>query len=145
MAKKRNRHEIIRRVIREKAIRTQADLVKELSRQNFKVTQATVSRDVNQLGLVKMPSDSGKSIYILAEDKHLRRMCEDLVNNAQRSGALVVVATTPGGAQSVASAIDLAKWDETLGTIAGDDTILVVARGEKEAKVIVERINKLTK
>ncbi|MCK4777886.1 MAG: hypothetical protein KAS39_05860, partial [Actinomycetia bacterium] len=100
---------------------------------------------VNQLGLVKMPSDSGKSIYILAEDKHLRRMCEDLVNDAQRSGALVVVATTPGGAQSVASAIDLAKWDETLGTIAGDDTILVVARGEKEAKVIVERINKLTK
>ncbi len=145
MAKKGSRHDTIRRIIREKAIRTQADLVRELAKLGFKVTQATVSRDVNQLGLEKMPSETGKSTYILAEDKHLRRMCEDLVISADQSNNLVVIKTIPGGAQSVASAIDAAKWEEILGTVAGDDTILAVGKGEKAAKTVVDRIKKLVK
>lgn len=143
MSKKRNRHEAIRRLVREKPIHTQTQLVEELKKLKFNVTQATVSRDVNQLGLEKIPSESGRSVYVLAEDRHLRRMCEDLVLWARESGNLVVVKTTPGGASSVAQAVDAARWDEVVGTIAGDDTFLVVAVGEKEAGLVADRIRKL--
>ncbi len=143
MGKKRNRQDAIRKLVREREIRTQAQLVKELQKLGFNVTQATVSRDVNQLGLEKVVSESGKSVYILAEDRHLKRMCEDLVLWAKESGNLVVVKTTPGGASSVAQAVDAARWEEVIGTIAGDDTFLIVAVTAKEAKKVAQRIIQL--
>lgn len=143
MGKKASRHEAIRKLVREKRIRTQTQLVEELKKLGFEVTQATISRDVNQLGLEKVPTEDGKSMYILAEDRHLRRMCEDLVLWAQESGNLVVVKTTPGGASSVAQAIDAARWEEVVGTISGDDTFLVVAYNEEKAKEVARRIRQL--
>jgi transcriptional regulator of arginine metabolism len=143
MRKKNERHEAIRKLVREGSIRTQTQLVEELKRLGFNVTQATVSRDVAQLGLEKITSEDGKSVYILAEDRHLRRMCEDLVLWARESGNLVVVKTTPGGASSVAQAVDAARWDEVVGTIAGDDTFLIVTVGENEAKEVARRIRQL--
>lgn len=143
MGKKASRHEAIRKLVREKRIRTQTQLVQELKKLGFEVTQATISRDVNQLGLEKVPTEDGKSMYILAEDRHLRRMCEDLVLWAQESSNLVVVKTTPGGASSVAQAIDAARWEEVVGTISGDDTFLVVAFDEKKARQVARRIRQL--
>lgn len=143
MGKKNERHEAIRRLVRTKSIRTQGELVEELKKLGFKVTQATVSRDVSQLGLEKITGDDGRSVYILAEDRHLRRMCEDLVLWARESANLVVVKTTPGGASSVAQAVDAARWEEVIGTIAGDDTFLIVATGVEEAKEIARRIRQL--
>lgn len=143
MGKKKNRQDAIRKLVREKEIRTQTQLVKELQKLVFNVTQATVSRDVNQLGLEKVVSESGKSVYILAEDRHLRRMCEDLVLWARESENLVVVKTTPGGASSVAQAVDAARWEEVIGTIAGDDTFLIVAVTARDAKKVAQRIIQL--
>jgi transcriptional regulator of arginine metabolism len=143
MSKKRMRHEAIRRLVREKPIHTQTQLVEELRKLKFNVTQATISRDVNQLGLEKVPSETGRSVYILAEDRHLRRMCEDLALWARESGNLVVVKTTPGGASGVAQAVDAARWEEVVGTIAGDDTFLIVCVGNDEAVIVADRIRKL--
>ncbi len=145
MGKKRNRQETIKRIVREKAIHTQSQLVDELGQMGFKVTQATISRDVNQLSLEKVPSDAGRSIYILAEDRHLRRMCEDLVKWTKPSGNVVVCKTTPGGASSVAQAVDAAQWEESVGTIAGDDTFIVIAESDAAARVVAARIEKLAR
>lgn len=144
MGKKKSRHDAIRKLVREKTIRTQTQLVEELKKLGFNVTQATVSRDVNQLGLEKVSGESGKSMYILAEDRHLRRMCEDLVIWAKESANLVVVKTTPGGASSVAQAVDAARWYQVLGTIAGDDTFLIIGIGKKEAKEIARKLTQLS-
>ncbi len=143
MAKKLSRQEVIKRIVREKAIRTQAELVRELAKEGFKVTQATVSRDVNQLRLEKMPSEGGKSIYILPEDKRLRKLCEELVRSVEASGNLLVIKTLPGGASGVGAAIDAAGWDEIIGTVSGDDTLLVVTKSEKASKSVMERVRKM--
>lgn len=143
MGKKLTRQELIKKIVREKPIRTQSELVKELSRKGYRVTQATVSRDVNQLGLEKVASESGKNVYILPEDKRLRKLCEELVKSVEVSGNLIVVKTLPGGASSVGAAVDGASWDEIIGSVSGDDTLLVVARGEKEGQAVVERLKKM--
>ncbi len=143
MGKKLTRQELIKKIVREKPIRTQSELVKELSRKGYRVTQATVSRDVNQLGLEKVTSESGKNVYILPEDKRLRKLCEELVKNIEASGNLIVVKTLPGGASSVGAAVDAANWDEIIGSVSGDDTLLVVARSEKEGQAVVERLSKM--
>lgn len=143
MAKRSERHKLVRKIIREKPIRIQGELVKELKRAGHKVTQATVSRDVNDLGLEKITVEGGKSVYALPEDRYLKRMCEDLVKKVEQSSNLLVVKTSPGTAQGVASALDGAAWEEILGTIAGDDTILVIASGDQAANAALQRLKKL--
>lgn len=143
MAKRSDRHQLIRNIIREKPIRIQGELVKELKRAGHRVTQATVSRDVNDLGLEKISVEGGKSVYALPEDRYLKRMCEDLVKKIEQSGNLLVVKTSPGTAQGVASALDGAMWEEVIGTIAGDDSILVVATSEQAASTALQRLRKL--
>ncbi len=143
MGKKLTRQEIIKKIVREKPIRTQAELVKELTRRGYRVTQATVSRDVNQLGLEKVLSETGKNVYILPEDKRLRKLCEELVRNVEGSGNLIVVKTLPGGASSVGAAVDAANWEEIIGSVSGDDTLLVVARSERDSLAIIERLKKM--
>ncbi len=143
MAKKINRQETIKKIVRENKIHTQAQLVKELSKLGHRITQATVSRDVNQLGLEKMSVEGGKSIYILPEDKRLRKLCEELVRVVETSGSLLVVKTLPGGASSVGAAIDAAGWEEVVGTVSGDDTLLVVNKSEVASKAVANRIRKM--
>jgi len=143
MAKRSERHQMIRRIIREKPIRIQGELVRELKKAGHKVTQATVSRDVNDLGLEKISVEGGKSVYALPEDRYLKRMCEDLVQKIEQSSNLLVIKTSPGTAQGVASALDGAAWEEVLGTIAGDDTILVVTTGDQAGSAALQRLKKL--
>lgn len=143
MAKKANRQEIIKKIVRENKIHTQAQLVKELSKLGHRITQATVSRDVNQLGLEKMSIGGGKSIYILLEDKRLRKLCEELVRSVETSGSLLVVKTLPGGASSVGAAIDAAGWEEVVGTVSGGGTLLVVSKSEVASKAVANRIRKM--
>lgn len=143
MAKRSERHQMIRRIIREKPIRIQGELVRELKKAGHKVTQATVSRDVNDLGLEKISVEGGKSVYALPEDRYLKRMCEDLVQKIEQSSNLLVIKTSPGTAQGVASALDGAAWEEVLGTVAGDDTILVVTTGDQAGSAALRRLRKL--
>jgi transcriptional regulator of arginine metabolism len=108
-------------------IHSQSDLVKELKKSGYKVTQATASRDLDEIGAVR-----GSSGYQLAKtsDDSLSRVLtsEKLILSVEASGNLAVVRTPPGGAQLLASNLDHAKLKSIIGTIAGDDTVLVVSR-----------------
>jgi len=144
------RLELIRRLVSEKRIGTQKELVNEIERQGFSVTQATVSRDIADLRLRKT-RDEGGSIYILPqgsplkETDHLRRMLKDFVSGIVATGNLIILKTQPGSAQGVASAIDNVRWVDILGTIAGDDTILVVSLNDRTAISVLAKLEDLKK
>jgi transcriptional regulator of arginine metabolism len=138
MRKRLERQEIIRRVVRRERIRTQRDLVDRLAAFGFACTQATVSRDITEMGLRKLP----EGVYVLAEDLHLQRMISELVTAVVQSEKLVLVKASPGTAPGVAAALDAAGLEEVLGSIAGDDTVLVIARTEADAAMLVGSIEK---
>lgn len=140
MAKKRNgRQDAIREIVRNKNVRTQRMLVDELKAFGFDCTQATVSRDIADMGLRKLP----EGVYVLAEDLHLQRMVSELVVEVVRTGNLVLVKAQPGTASGIAAAIDAAELPAVLGSLAGNDTILVVARTDDDGERFETLISKL--
>lgn len=140
MAKKRNgRQDAIREIVRNKNVRTQRMLVDELKTFGFDCTQATVSRDIADMGLRKLP----EGVYMLAEDLHLQRMVSELVVEVVRTGNLVLVKAQPGTASGIAAAIDAAELPAVLGSLAGNDTILVVARTDEDGERFETLISKL--
>lgn len=140
MAKRRNsRQDAIRDIVREKDVRTQRMLVDELKTAGFDCTQATVSRDIADMGLKKLP----EGVYVLAEDLHLQRMVSDMVLDVQRAENIVVVKSQAGTASGIAAAIDSAALPDVLGSIAGTDTIFVVARTSDAAAKFEGLVNKL--
>lgn len=140
MAKKRNgRQDAIREIVRNKNVRTQRMLVDELKTFGFDCTQATVSRDIADMGLRKLP----EGVYVLAEDLHLQRMVSELVVEVVRTGNLVLVKAQPGTASGIAAAIDVAELPAVLGSLAGNDTILVVARTDDDGERFETLISKL--
>jgi transcriptional regulator of arginine metabolism len=139
MKKRNDRHEVIREIVRAQTIRTQRDLVDSLKERGFICTQATISRDITDMGLRKLP----EGVYMLAEDLHLQRMMSDMVGTVTVAGNLIVIKTSTGTAQGVAAALDAAEIPSTLGSIAGDDTILVIAPDEESALAFEVGINKL--
>lgn len=138
MRKRLERQEALRGIVRRESIRTQRDLVEHLKRAGYVCTQATVSRDITELGLRKLP----EGVYVLAEDLHLQRMVSELVTGVIPSERLVLIKASPGTAQGVAAALDAAGLDEVLGSIAGDDTVLVIAASEADAATLVRSIDK---
>ena len=138
MRKRLARQEVIRRIVRRERIRTQRDLVDRLKAQGYVCTQATVSRDITEMGLRKLP----EGVYVLAEDLHLHRMITELVTGVVRSEQLVLVKASPGTAPGVAAALDAAGLDEVLGSIAGDDTVLVITPGAEDAAALVNALEK---
>jgi transcriptional regulator of arginine metabolism len=138
MRKRTLRQEAIRTIVRRERVRTQRDLVEHLKAEGFSCTQATVSRDIADMGLKKLP----EGVYVLAEDVHLQRMISELVESVERSQQLVVIKTSAGGGQGVAAAVDAAALDEIVGSIAGDDTILIITTGEDAAQAVLEGIEK---
>jgi len=138
MRKRQQRQEAIRRIVRGERVRTQRALVDRLKEAGFDCTQATVSRDITEMGLRKLP----EGVYVLAEDLHLQRMVRDLVKDVGRSGNLVLVKAQSGTAPGVAAALDAAELDGILGSVSGDDTILVVMDNEDAGERIVETLDK---
>lgn len=140
MVKKRNnRQDTIRDIVRSKSIRTQRALVQELTRAGFNCTQATVSRDIADMGLHKLP----EGIYVLAEDLHLQRMVSDLVLSVRRVGNQILIKAQPGTAPGIAAAIDAADLPTVVGSLAGNDTILVVTDAVQTGEDFEVMINKL--
>lgn len=140
MAKKRNgRQDAIREIVRNKNVRTQRMLVDELKTMGFDCTQATVSRDIADMGLRKLP----EGVYVLAEDLHLQRMVSELVVEVVRTGNLVLVKAQPGTASGIAAAIDAAELPAVLGSLAGNDTILVIARTDDDGARFETLVSKL--
>lgn len=140
MAKKRNgRRDAIRDIVRNKDVRTQRVLVDELRAMGFDCTQATVSRDIADMGLRKLP----EGIYVLAEDLHLQRMVSELVTGVLRTDNLVIIKAQPGTASGIAAAVDAAELPDVLGSLAGNDTILVIAQTAEDGERLEALINKL--
>jgi len=136
MKKRMQRHEIIRDIVRRNRIRTQQEIVQILIDRGYKCTQATVSRDVDELKLTK----ASGGYYVLAEDQHLQRMVHDLTEKVTRTGNLIVIQAQGGTAAGVAAAIDSAGLDGIMGTVSGDTTLLVVCENEKKAAIIEEEL-----
>jgi transcriptional regulator of arginine metabolism len=150
MLVKRERHSAIRRLVTAGPIASQAELVAELSALGFEVTQATVSRDVAELGLAKVMRGD-RSIYVVPEalgaaqrppsDERLRRILADIPVTVGRSGLILVLAGQPGTASVVAQAIDESTLTEQVGTVAGDNTLIVLFSDEPALERWLERFH----
>ena len=126
--------------MRNKDVRTQRVLVDELRAMGFDCTQATVSRDIADMGLRKLP----EGIYVLAEVLHLQRMVSELVTGVLRTDNLVMIKAQPGTASGIAAAVDAAELPDVLGSLAGNDTILVIAQTAEDGERLEALINKLS-
>lgn len=148
---KYSRHAKILEIIDKYVIETQEELAEKLKELGMDVTQATVSRDIKELRLTKVMNQNGRYKYASitkAENVFSNRLLtiftESFVS-CDYANNIVVVKTLPGMAQAAAAAIDSLKLSDIVGTIAGDDTIMLVCRAEKIAEEIVEKFNKMTK
>lgn len=136
-------------IIENKPIETQEELAEELRKQGFEVTQATVSRDIKELRLVKNLSNQGTYRYALPRDAYrangdrMARMFQDSVVRMDYSENIIVIKTLPGTAQAVASTIDTAQWEEIIGTVAGDDTILIVVKPKEKVQETLDKFFQL--
>ncbi|NLJ41678.1 MAG: arginine repressor [Clostridiales bacterium] len=148
---KYNRQAMILEIIRSRDIETQEQLAKELYKEGVDVTQATVSRDIKELRLVKTMTSSGISKYVQIENsepdispKLVRVFAESLVS-IDYSNNLIVIRTLAGSAQAAASAIDALNWEEIVGSIAGDDTIMVIIREGESVEGIINRFKQIVR
>jgi transcriptional regulator of arginine metabolism len=144
---KEDRQRAVLTLVATRPVHSQEELVALLQRQGFDVTQATVSRDIKELGLAKVPiRENGGDIfkYVVPSAavnyvSRLHRAVAELVSSVEGSVNMIVLRTPPGSAMLVASAIDEAGWPEVLGTMGGDDTVLMVVRSPEEMPVIKQR------
>ena len=145
------RHDLRLDIIDKKDIETQEELAAELKARGVKVTQATVSRDIKELRLLKVLSENGGYKYATAEraekgmSERFIRILAESVMTIESAVNLIVIKTISASAQAAAEAIDSLKWPELLGTIAGDNTILVIARSEEAVESVVSRFHALIK
>jgi len=144
---KRERHAAILEIIREQRITSQEALREQLADRGFEVAQATLSRDIHELRLVKVPDAEGVAHYSLPEEWELTPPLQQLLPTLYLSsdgvGNLLVVKTMTGSASPVAVAIDWEEWPEVVGTIAGDDTILIILRSGKHLAEIKRRLEEI--
>ena len=143
---KLERHAAILRVIRERRIRNQDELRTALVPLGIRATQATLSRDIHELGLVKVSDAEGVFYGTGTEAGALRpdlgQLVRALLVSSDGVGPLLVLRTAAGSAGALTAAIDGAGWSEVIGTIAGDDTVLVVTRGPREREAVAERLRR---
>lgn len=148
---KQHRQRAIRDLLEQRPIRTQQELAAALRDRGFRTTQATVSRDVAELGLIKVARD-GVQAYALpprlveAEatgEERLRKLLRDLPFELRESGLLLLLRTLPGSAHAIAAALDRTRWPEVVGSIAGDDTIFIACTDRGALGRLRKRLAKL--
>ena len=146
---KRNRQEAILRVISQYEVGTQQELAQRLKEEGFEVTQATVSRDIRDMKLSKMPTGEGHQKYVRFhnDEKHLSGKYVNVLKEGfvsiDMAQNILVVKTVSGMAMAVAAAIDAMKYPEIVGTIAGDDTIMMAVRTVEDTKSLMNQILQL--
>lgn len=148
---KAQRQHLISKLLADQAVASQPQLVELLRDEGVAATQATVSRDLDELGAVKVRAPGGETVYAIPEhpadriapEEHLRRVLADWVADIGASQNLVVVRTPPGSAHVVASALDRAGLDGMLGTVAGDDTVIIVAAEGGVGSELADRLRDL--
>jgi transcriptional regulator of arginine metabolism len=143
---KAQRHIRIREIIGKNEIETQDELVDFLRNAGFNITQATVSRDIKELSLIKVPLMDGRYKYSLPADQRynplqkLKRVLVDSFVSIDETENLIVLKTLPGNANTVGVLIDHLNWPEIMGNISGDDTILIICKDKQQTPMIVERL-----
>ncbi|TWK85523.1 Arginine repressor [Bacillus paralicheniformis] len=146
---KGQRHIKIREIITANEIETQDELVDILKKDGYNVTQATVSRDIKELHLVKVPTNNGSYKYSLPADQRfnplskLKRSLMDAFVKIDSASHLIVLKTMPGNAQAIGALMDNLDWEEIMGTICGDDTILIICRTNDDTKIVQKKILEL--
>jgi len=140
----------VQEIITKEVIRTQEDLADKLHLAGFAVTQATVSRDIKEMGLIKVPSAGDDYRYAVSTEVHpanlqdrLKRMMRETVVSINDTDCLVVIRTIPGNAHALAAVIDNSNWEEIIGTVAGDDTILLVIKPKEVVPTVLDRLTTL--
>src|SRR4051794_33813190 len=150
VAKQQRQHRIAR-LLEQHAVTSQGQLIDLLSDAGVVATQATVSRDLEEMGAIKVRAAGGESVYAIPElpkeqrapEDHLRRVLGDWVVEVSYSHNLVVLRTPPGSAHVVGSALDRAGLSHILGTVAGDDTILVVVAEQSSGSKVARQLSEL--
>jgi len=143
------RHEKIIELIQKYDIDTQEELASRLNDAGFKVTQATVSRDIRALKMTKVAGKDGKVRYAVLQDNSQElgdkytRVLQDALLSIDVGQNIIVVKTVPGMAMGVATALDALKWEEILGCIAGDDAIMCVTKTSEQAETVAEKIRSI--
>ncbi|MBR6238372.1 MAG: arginine repressor [Lachnospiraceae bacterium] len=147
---KRERQKRITELVEEEVIETQEELSERLRAEGYEVTQATVSRDIAQLRLNKVPTPDGKQRYtstVRGEDSHLSakyaRVFKDGFMSMDNAQNILVIKTVSGMAMAVAASIDAMNMKEVVGSIAGDDTIMVAIRTTEETKIVMDKLREI--
>ena len=145
---KKKRLDKILEIIKNNEIETQAELAAMLRNSGFNVTQATVSRDIRELGLIKTPASKGGQKYkagtpVNEEQRRFIRVMGESVQSVDTAQNILVIKTGSGMAMSVALALDNLRLPEVVGTIAGDDTIMAAVRTSEEARVLMEKMRSM--
>lgn len=148
---KYNRQAKILEIIESEVIETQEEIAERLKAMGMDVTQATISRDIKELRLIKVMSSDGRYRYApfsktenVVYNRLMTIFAESYVSSDYANN-IVVVKTLPGMAQASASAIDSLNWPEVVGSIAGDDTVMIICRAEKFAEELVNKFDKMAK
>ena len=146
---KKKRHEKIIELITQNEIETQEELVERLRADGYEVTQATVSRDIRELKLSKIPNGRGRQKYVAfgGEEVHLGdkygRVLKEGYVSMELAQNLLVLKTVSGMAMAVAAAVDAMKIEEVVGCIAGDNTVMMAMRNEQDARIVMEKIGRM--
>ena len=146
-----SRHAKIVELIGQYDVETQEELAELLNREGFQVTQATVSRDIRDLKLTKVQTEKGKQKYVVLQPEEnqisekYRRVLRDGFSSMDMAQNILVIKTVSGMAMAVAAALDALNWKEILGSIAGDDTVMCVARDNEQAQSVAERLKGILK
>lgn len=144
-----NRHAKIVELINQHHIETQEELAEYLNQEGFKVTQATVSRDIRDLKLTKVPTDEGRQKYAVHQTSETQmsekyiRVLKDGYISMDMAQNILVIKTVSGMAMAVCAAIDTMKWNEVVGSIAGDDTIMCAIRSVDDTIKVMDKISKI--
>ncbi|NMC33001.1 MAG: arginine repressor [Veillonellaceae bacterium] len=147
---KTHRQAKIKEIVEKNVIRTQDELTAALRDEGIDVTQATVSRDIKEVMLVKVPTGDGSYRYASPAERNvtvsvarLEKTFQDSVLSIADSGNIIVLRTLPGTAQAVAYVMDNVRWPEIIGTVAGDDTIFLVIKPETAVALVKERLESI--
>ena len=148
MTNKRDRQATIRGIIDSRPIENQEELRKQLRQRGWDVTQSTLSRDLREMRVSRIPFQGGSSRYAITTDDvearpPLGALLPPLYTAIDGVGELIVLHTLPGGAQPIGVALDAEEWPEVMGTIAGDDTVLIVCRSSSAMEKVIKRLKSM--
>ncbi len=147
MADKTDRHNAIREIVTARLVASQEELRRQLTRRGWDVNQSTLSRDLRELRLARIPDDQGRMRYAFpdasgheADARRLEAMLPQFLLGVEAVQVMIVVRTVASGAQPVAEALDNAVWPDIAGTIAGDNTVLIICRSTAGRERVVRRL-----